>query len=398
MNNSPLLIQVDQAFAKGQAMQGLEMLRQYNRSNDTDAGSWHRQANIEEQIGDALAAGEAHFKCIEIAPTNAMGYLYGGYWLQKNGHQISAAASLYSLASDIDPSVLTLWQRSNVSTPTQVRSREANKVMRQVFSDHHRDTCSNLKNAGRIHDAQWRQTHDKTTSFTRKNFAPELFFIPDLLTQPFHSSDNAGWATQLNQSAKKIKSELAVAMQHQLTKASLRPYLDQNFASHSKLNELANSTNWQAIDLYKNGELNTEISELFPETLCALNSLPTYNLNNNPFEVFFSFLKPNQSIAPHYGQSNHALTAHLPLDIPPNCHIEVESQQHAWHENDLLIFDDSFLHSAHNNSDKTRVVLIFSVWHPDLSADERNAVRHSFQARQTLLEKRQSHLQKLRTT
>ena len=32
-----------------------------------------------------------------------------------------------------------------------------------------------------------------------------------------------------------------------------------------------------------------------------------------------------------------------------------------------MIFDDSFLHQAQNNSDLDRVVLIFDMWHPDLT-------------------------------
>ncbi|MBL4674010.1 MAG: aspartyl/asparaginyl beta-hydroxylase domain-containing protein [Arenicella sp.] len=396
MSDSRLLAQADQAFSAGQANQGLTLLRQYNLLNSNDAASWHRQAIIEEQIGDFSAAGKAHFRCIEIAPGNAMGYLYAGYWLQQNNQQIQAIAALYSLAYDLDPSSLALWQHVQVSAPTQLRSREANKVMRHVLSEQHRSVCSSLRNAERIKNAHWVQTSDQPISFGIENFAPELFFIQGLSSKPFYSVEELIWAEQLNTKCSTIKSELTYAMQQQLAKDSLRPYLDKNFSSHSKLGELANSSNWLAIDLFSNGELNTDISSLFPETLDALTALPTYNLNQNPFEVFFSFLKPGQSIAPHFGQSNHALTVHLPLDIPAECYLEVGDEKQSWREGEVLVFDDSFLHSAHNHSDLNRVVLIFSIWHPQLSSDERNAVRQSFIARQTWLSERQSELQRLR--
>ena len=48
MNQSQLLALTDQAFATGQADRGLALLRQYNASNNTDAGSWHRQDDISE--------------------------------------------------------------------------------------------------------------------------------------------------------------------------------------------------------------------------------------------------------------------------------------------------------------------------------------------------------------
>jgi len=395
MENSHLLAQADQALANGQANQGLILLRQYNSSNDNDAGSWHRQAVIEEQIGDFSMAGEAHFRCIEIAPNNAIGYLYGGYWLQQKNQQTDAAA-LYSLADDLDASVLKLWDQADVSPPTKLRSQEASKVMRRVLSEQHRIVCRNLDNAERIRKAHWVQTSDQPVSLNFDNFAPELFFIPGLSTRPFHSSTEFTWTEQLNQKCSAINKELSHAMEQQLTKESLRPYLGKNFSSHSSLSKLANSHNWQAIDLFKNGQLNSEVSMLFPETLNALNTVPTYNLDNNPFEVFFSFLKPHQSIAPHFGQSNHALTVHLPLDIPDGCYLKVNDQEEKWAHNEVLIFDDSFLHSAHNPSELNRVVLIFSIWHPDLNADERNAVQQSFKARQKWVSERRSRLEKLR--
>lgn len=398
MNQSQLLALTDQAFAAGQANRGLALLRQYNASNNTDAGSWHRQANIEEQIGDVSCAGEAHFRCIEIAPHNPLAYLYAGYWLQKKKQQSTAAAALYSLAFDLDPSTLTLWKHPNCKPETYTRSFEADKTMRYFFSEQHRRTCTKLKGAQRIKKAQWIQTRDQVSPFPIESFSPELFFIPELSSKPFYPSKELEWAEQLNRSSNKIKQELNQAMLLQLTQNNIRPYLSESFLNHLGLSELANSSNWSAIDLFKNGELNSEISALFPETLKALNKLPTYNLRENPFEVFFSFLKPHQSIAPHFGQSNHALTVHLPLSIPASCFIEVGTQKQSWHEGEALIFDDSFLHSAHNKSDETRIVLIFSIWHPELTEDERNAVQESFNARQKLISERHLHLQSLRST
>ena len=39
-----------------------------------------------------------------------------------------------------------------------------------------------------------------------------------------------------------------------------------------------------------------------------------------------------------------------------------------------LIFDDSIEHEARNDSDELRVVLLFDVWHPHLTAQEREMV------------------------
>jgi aspartyl/asparaginyl beta-hydroxylase (cupin superfamily) len=45
-----------------------------------------------------------------------------------------------------------------------------------------------------------------------------------------------------------------------------------------------------------------------------------------------------------------------------------------------MIFDDSIEHEAWNRSDATRVVLLFEVWRPELSADERAALTILFES------------------
>ena len=45
-----------------------------------------------------------------------------------------------------------------------------------------------------------------------------------------------------------------------------------------------------------------------------------------------------------------------------------------WERGSAFVFDDTIEHEAANPSDQLRVVLIFDVWHPDLSPVERDAV------------------------
>lgn len=394
MSDANLLVLADNAFDSGRLADGLAMLRQYNRSNTQDAASWHRQAIVEEQIGSASNAGLAHYKCVEIAPDNALGYLYAGYWLQTRKLEV-AAASLYSLAQQLEPAILGLEQGPKVSEQLLSRSRAANLLMRRVLSQHHKNICAQHCNADRIRDAQWVQTHDQEIDFKLENFAPELFFIKDLETKPFFEPADLEWTSSITAKAALIKKELASVLSQQSSQDCVRPYLNEEFTQHKSLEKLAGSADWSALDIYREGELNKKVAHLLPETLSALDSLPTYSLDEKPFEVFFSFLKPHQEIASHYGQSNHALTVHLALDIPVDCYLKVDSQKRQWKEEELLIFDDSFSHSAHNESDFTRVVLIFSVWHPNLKNAEKTAIQHSFKARQDWLLKRESNIQAL---
>ena len=64
-----------------------------------------------------------------------------------------------------------------------------------------------------------------------------------------------------------------------------------------------------------------------------------------------------------------------PLIVPENCGaLRVGNTQKAWQEGELLIFDDSMEHEAWNHSDRDRVVLLFDIWRPELSAEERQWV------------------------
>jgi aspartyl/asparaginyl beta-hydroxylase (cupin superfamily) len=45
-----------------------------------------------------------------------------------------------------------------------------------------------------------------------------------------------------------------------------------------------------------------------------------------------------------------------------------------------MIFDDSFEHEAWNDGDSSRAVLLFEVWRPEISADEKVALTAMFEA------------------
>ena len=60
MNTHDPQLLINKAFDEGQYDRGLQLLRKLNQSGNGDAGSWNRQAVVEEQIGDWAVAGRAH--------------------------------------------------------------------------------------------------------------------------------------------------------------------------------------------------------------------------------------------------------------------------------------------------------------------------------------------------
>jgi beta-hydroxylase len=103
---------------------------------------------------------------------------------------------------------------------------------------------------------------------------------------------------------------------------------------------------------------NTEKIKDFPETYNLIKNIPGCTL------AMFSVLKPGKKLAPHFGPSKSVLRYHLSLIIPKNkkeCFLMVNNKKHIWKECEDVMFDDTFLHSAENNSDETRVVLFLDI-------------------------------------
>ena len=70
----------------------------------------------------------------------------------------------------------------------------------------------------------------------------------------------------------------------------------------------------------------------------------------------------------------------LPLIVPGRCHFRVGSETREWVEGRAWLFDDSIEHEAWNGSDKTRVILLFDVWRPELTEEERGLLAALFEA------------------
>lgn len=95
-------------------------------------------------------------------------------------------------------------------------------------------------------------------------------------------------------------------------------------------------------------------ASLFPKTWKILNEV----VPNLSFSVF-SRLMPHKHVEPHVGYKNGILRASLGIIVPDGCVLGVGSETRPMREGKCLVFDDSYLHYAWNNSDERRIVLIF---------------------------------------
>ncbi len=99
---------------------------------------------------------------------------------------------------------------------------------------------------------------------------------------------------------------------------------------------------------------------------------------------FFSTLGPKSKIAPHFGPCNLRLRCHVPLQVPSThnetsdydklCRLRVGNDWVAWKNGETILFDDCYEHEAENrHPTESRVVLLFDIWHPQITLEERTA-------------------------
>ncbi|MEP5569256.1 MAG: aspartyl/asparaginyl beta-hydroxylase domain-containing protein [Halioglobus sp.] len=367
--------QLEKFGAEGDHGKCLKSLKDLAELCPNDAEIHHRLGSVEEQVGTHERALSAHLRSACLAPHNPLTYLYAGYCLQQMG-RLEEAVSVWSLGSDIERAFLNPPQRSD---PTGLRMVAAAKALRHHFSELHRQTLGSKDSTRRVLEAIWPQTADRPFTYQHKQQRPSLFYLPSLPAYPWHNLQNTPWVESLETQSEAIHREFSSAQEALLNLG--RPYLGAGMNLGNQFAHLQGSLNWTALDLYRDGELQTEVAKHFPLTLSLLHEAPLYGMDEHPFEVFFSVLKPGQHIKPHFGLSNHSLTVHMPLIIPPACSISVNGERRSWSDGQILVFDDSFIHEAINSSQEARVVLIFSIWNPHLQADERLAIQRSFAVR-----------------
>jgi aspartate beta-hydroxylase len=160
---------------------------------------------------------------------------------------------------------------------------------------------------------------------------------------------------------------------------ALRPYVRMDKGiPENKWSDLDHSLDWGACFLWEYGEPNQPVLDRCPATAAALELAPVNRIPGKAPSAFFSILRPGARIPPHTGVTNTRTIIHLPLVVPPGCWFRVGGEMREWVEGEAFAFDDTIEHEAHNPSDRIRVVLIFDVWNPHLTAEEQDLLVRFF--------------------
>ncbi|MGK7928223.1 MAG: aspartyl/asparaginyl beta-hydroxylase domain-containing protein [Spirulina sp.] len=124
---------------------------------------------------------------------------------------------------------------------------------------------------------------------------------------------------------------------------------------------ITDDNRWKTYFFYAFGYKAEKNCQQCPETTKLLEKIP------NLKAAFFSILAPHKHIPEHRGKHKGLIRYHLGLKIPEpqsDCRIRVGDRIAHWEEGKSLIFDDTFLHEAWNDTDDYRVVLFLDIARP----------------------------------
>ncbi len=201
---------------------------------------------------------------------------------------------------------------------------------------------------------------------------PRSYFMPELPGIAFYDREQTPWLNAMDDAFKDIRAELQQLLDDP---KAFAPFIEPDPDRPAELvNPLIKSEEWTACHLWRDGAPIPEMVERCPRTMEALNQMPLELVKGrSPFSIF-SRLKPGAWIRPHKGFLNTRLVCHLPLIVPPGCWFRVGAELREWEEGKSFAFNDTFDHEARNTGVKDRIILIFNVWRPELTLDERRHV------------------------
>lgn len=205
------------------------------------------------------------------------------------------------------------------------------------------------------------------------NAEPVQLHVPQLPAIPFFDRSHFPWLETLEAATDTICGELDSLLGAGLP--GFEPYVQYAPGTpENQFKALNHAREWSSLWLWKDGEAQSESIARCPKTAALLEQLPLADQPGFAPTALFSALAPHTHIPPHTGSTNARLLVHLPLVLPGPARFRVGNEQREWRMGEAWVFDDTIEHEAWNDADETRIIMIFDIWNPLLSAAERELV------------------------
>jgi aspartyl/asparaginyl beta-hydroxylase (cupin superfamily) len=359
-------------YRTGNARRAREL---YERAIAIDSGSkalWLNLAAACRTLGDTKTETVAIEKALEIEPRYVLALLQKGDLMERLGKP-KAAAMVFGAALDSAASGAPVPQSAATALQYAQEVVRANNREMEAFLEQEVERVSK-RHAGE----DQRRYHACRDIFLGKRraytAAPKNLLFPYLPAIEFFPRSNFPWLDILEAATDDIAAEASAALAGD--RAGFAPYVD--FPPGTPIDQWAplnHSMDWSVYSLWHDATPVPEHTARCPKTAAVLAQLPLCDIPNYAPGAYFSVLKPRTRLPPHTGTTNTRSIVHLPLVIPERCAFRVGADTRAWEKGRAWVFDDTIEHEAWNDSDQTRIILIFDIWNPFLSEAERDLVR-----------------------
>jgi aspartate beta-hydroxylase len=333
-----------------------------------DANVWYGLSMVRRTLGTPPEESAALDRALALDPRHLPSLIAKGDWYSREG-DLRAATSFYQATMK-----LTAGQ-PNLPTELRGELKRIEAACARFTRQYESHVLAAIERTGLTGPGTKRFAHALDLLLGKRQIylqQPKYFFFPELPQLQFYERQGFPWAEVLERKTPVIRGELQALL---ASGKGVEPYVQA--ASHRPVfnpRGLLNNPDWSAAYLIRSGVEERQNAAHCPQTLAALRELPLCRIEGRTPSVLFSLLRPGAHIAPHNGYTNVRLICHLPLIVPANCALRVGNETRSWRVGELMVFDDSIEHEAWNGSGELRAILLFDVWRPELSAEERTLV------------------------
>jgi len=364
-----------EALRRGDARAARESFERIVAAGEADASAYLGLAYACAGLKDHPAALAAVDRALALEPRNLRALVMKGDCLATVGDD-RAAASHYRAAVNAapPPNQVPAELRQEISRAESMCERYAAQFETFLRERLAARGFVEGRSSVRFSDSLDIQTGRKRIYFQE----PRQYFFPELPQVQFYTRTHFPWLDKLEAATHNIRAELREVLKQE---SAFKPYVEPT--PHRPPTDnlgLLNNPAWSAFYLWKHGELVAQNAARCPLTVNALTDVPFARVKNRSPSVLFSLLRPGAHIPPHTGEVNTRLICHLPLVVPEKCRFRVGNDIRTVVEGKAWVFDDTIEHEAWNDSDRTRVILLFEVWRPELTLEERALVSAMFEA------------------
>ena len=363
------------ALRRGDAHRAREAFERVVTAGQADAASCLGLAYACRSLNDKGAALAAVDKALALEPRNLRALILKADHFAELGDARSAA-SFYQFAVKIAPPAneMPVELRDELGRAQAMCERYAGQFEAFLLDRLVRQGLVEGRSAARFSQSLDILLGKKKIYFQQ----PQTYFFPELPQIQFYDRNDFPWLDKVETATADIRAELLEVLREE---SAFRPYVQGDPRRPRKEQAaMADNPDWGAFYFWKDGEIVPENAARCPRTMNVMAEVPLTRVKNRSPSVLFSLLRPGARIPPHSGFVNTRLICHLPLIVPRDCGFRVGNDTRTPVEGKIWLFDDTIEHEAWNGSEQTRVILLFEIWRPELTDDERALVAAMFEA------------------